>query len=107
MPRRGGTIRVRSGGTPMATMRAMSVSGRGAKLRMEERPVPEPGRDEVRVRVQACGVCHSDTATVEGQMPGLAYPRIPGHEIIGTVDAVGQGVSAWRTGTRVGVGWSP
>jgi len=91
----------------MATMRAMSVPARGAKLRMEERSVPQPGRGEVRIRVQACGVCHSDTLTVEGQMPGLTYPRIPGHEVIGTVEAVGETVAGWQVGTRVGVGWSP
>lgn len=91
----------------MATMRAMSVPARGANLRMEERSVPQPGRGEVRIRVQACGVCHSDTLTVEGQMPGLTYPRIPGHEVIGIVDAVGETVGGWQVGTRVGVGWSP
>jgi alcohol dehydrogenase len=91
----------------MATMRAMTVPARGAKLRMEERSVPQPGRGEVRIRVQACGVCHSDVLTFEGQMPGLAYPRIPGHEVIGVVEAVGETVAGWQTGTRVGVGWSP
>jgi alcohol dehydrogenase len=91
----------------MATMRAMIVPARGAQLRFEERAVPAPGREEVRLRVQACGVCHSDTATVAGQMPGLTYPRIPGHEVIGIIDALGEAVSGWQTGTRVGVGWSP
>lgn len=91
----------------MATMRAMSIPARGAKLRLEERSVPQPGRGEVRIRVQACGVCHSDVLTFEGQMPGLAYPRIPGHEVIGLIEAVGEGVSGWQAGTRVGVGWSP
>src|ERR1700745_4161756 len=88
----------------MATMRAMSVPAPGAKLCSEERSVPAPGRDEVRVRVQACGVCHSDSMTVGGA-PGLSYPRIPGHEVIGVVDAAGEGVTAWQAGTRVGVGW--
>ncbi len=91
----------------MATMRAMSVPGRGAKLRSEERVIPEPGLGEVRIRVQACGVCRSDSVSVEGHMPGLAFPRIPGHEVIGIVDAVGEGVGAWQAGTRVGVGWFP
>jgi len=91
----------------MATMRAMSVRERGAKLRLEERAVPSPAREEVRIRVQACGVCHSDTVVVEGSMPGLTYPRIPGHEVIGIVEAVGEAVSGWQVGTRVGVGWSP
>jgi len=91
----------------MATMRAMSIRERGAKLRLEERAVPSPTREEVRIRVQACGVCHSDTVVVEGSMPGLTYPRIPGHEVIGIVEAVGEAVSGWQVGTRVGVGWSP
>ncbi len=91
----------------MVTMRAMSVSGRGARLRMEEREVPQPGRDEVRIRVQACGVCYSDSLTVEGHMPGFVFPRIPGHEVIGVVDAVGDDVTSWQAGTRVGVGWFP
>ena len=91
----------------MATMRAMSIRERGAKLRLEERAVPSPAREEVRIRVQACGVCHSDTVVVEGSMPGLTYPRIPGHEVIGIVEAAGEAVSGWQVGTRVGVGWSP
>jgi D-arabinose 1-dehydrogenase-like Zn-dependent alcohol dehydrogenase len=89
----------------MAKMRAMIVSQPGAKLRLEERALPEPGRHEVRLRVQACGVCHSDALTVEGHMPGLTYPRIPGHEVIGIVDAVGPDVEGWTIGTRAGVGW--
>jgi D-arabinose 1-dehydrogenase-like Zn-dependent alcohol dehydrogenase len=72
---------------------------------MEERELPEPGRHEVRVRVHACGVCHSDSVTVEGLMPGLSYPRIPGHEVIGVIDAVGPDVDGWNAGARVGVGW--
>jgi len=74
---------------------------------LEERAVPSPAREEVRIRVQACGVCHSDTVVVEGSMPGLTYPRIPGHEVIGIVEAAGEAVSGWQVGTRVGVGWSP
>jgi alcohol dehydrogenase len=91
----------------MQKMRAMIVPAAGAKLRLEERDVPEPGRHEVRVRVQACGVCHSDAMTVQGQMPGLKYPRIPGHEVIGTLESIGPDVDGWQTGTRVGVGWFP
>jgi D-arabinose 1-dehydrogenase-like Zn-dependent alcohol dehydrogenase len=90
----------------MATMRAMSVPERGAKLRLEERAVPSPGHGEVRIRVQACGVCHSDSLTIAGG-PGLTYPRIPGHEVVGIIDAVGEAVSGWQADTRVGVGWSP
>jgi alcohol dehydrogenase len=91
----------------MAKMRAASVPSRGAKLRMEEREIPEPGAREVRIRVQACGVCHSDSATVAGLMPGMQYPRIPGHEVIGVIDAIGPDVQGWQAGTRVGVGWFP
>jgi D-arabinose 1-dehydrogenase-like Zn-dependent alcohol dehydrogenase len=72
---------------------------------MEERAVPVPGLHEVRIRVQACGVCHSDSVTVGGHMPGLSYPRVPGHEVIGVIDALGADVEGWQTGTRVGVGW--
>jgi D-arabinose 1-dehydrogenase-like Zn-dependent alcohol dehydrogenase len=79
----------------------------GKGLHLEERDVPQPGRHEVRVKVHACGVCHSDSLTVEGHMPGLVYPRIPGHEVIGVIDAVGPDVEGWEPGTRVGVGWSP
>ena len=72
----------------MTKMRAMVVPAAGAKLRLEERELPQPQRHEVRIRVHACGVCHSDALTVQGHMPGLKYPRIPGHEVIGTLDAV-------------------
>lgn len=89
----------------MTKMRAMIVPERGAALRMVERDVPEPGAGEVRLRVQACGVCHSDAIIVEGHMPGLTWPRVPGHEVIGIVDALGQGVEGWAVGARVGVGW--
>jgi len=89
----------------MLKMRAMVVPEPGGRFRMEERDLPEPGRHEVRVRVHACGVCHSDSITVEGHMPGLSYPRIPGHEVIGVIDALGPNVEGWDVGTRVGVGW--
>jgi D-arabinose 1-dehydrogenase-like Zn-dependent alcohol dehydrogenase len=90
----------------MSKMRAMIVSQPGGPLRMEERELPEPGPHEVRIRVQACGVCHSDALTIMGgPMPGLAYPRVPGHEVIGTVDARGADVQGWELGTRAGVGW--
>jgi alcohol dehydrogenase len=91
----------------MAKMRAMIVSAADAKFRLEERDVPEPGRREVRIRVQACGVCHSDSLTVQGHIPGFKYPRIPGHEVIGTLEAIGPDVDGWQMGTRVGVGWFP
>jgi D-arabinose 1-dehydrogenase-like Zn-dependent alcohol dehydrogenase len=89
----------------MAKMRAVHVARAGGALELVEREVPEPARGEVRVRVEACGVCHSDSLSVEGKWPGLTYPRILGHEIAGVVDALGAGVVGWRTGQRVGVGW--
>ncbi len=89
----------------MPKMRAIIVPKAGAKLRLEERDIPEPGRHEVRIRVQACGVCHSDAATIEGHMPGITYPRVPGHEVIGVIEALGPDVDGWTVGTRVGVGW--
>ena len=91
----------------MPRMRAMSVAAGDEKLRLEERDIPEPGRHEVRIRVQACGVCHSDALTMQGHLPGLKYPRIPGHEVIGTLEAIGPDVDGWQTGSRVGVGWFP
>jgi alcohol dehydrogenase len=89
----------------MTKMRAMVVPQARGAFRMEERNLPEPGRHEVRIRVHACGVCHSDSFTVEGAMPGIAYPRIPGHEVIGVIDALGPDVEGWDMGDRVGVGW--
>lgn len=91
----------------MAKMRAMTVTKPGAGLELQERDIPEPARHEVRIRVQACGVCHSDALTVAGLVPGLTYPRIPGHEVIGTIEALGADIDGWQNGTRVGVGWSP
>lgn len=89
----------------MAKMQAVQVARAGGSLELVERDVPEPARGEVRVRVEACGVCHSDSLTVEGHMPGLTFPRIPGHEIAGVIDALGAGVVGWRAGQRAGVGW--
>ena len=91
----------------MTKMRAMVVPKAGAKLMAEERDLPTPATHEVRIRVHACGVCHSDSITFEGHMPGIGYPRVPGHEVIGTIDAVGPDVVGWAVGTRVGVGWFP
>jgi D-arabinose 1-dehydrogenase-like Zn-dependent alcohol dehydrogenase len=87
-------------------MRAVQVSRPKAPLEVVEREVPQPGPGTVRIKVEACGVCHSDSATVEGLFPGIEYPRVPGHEVIGTVDAVGPGVTDIVTGQRVGVGWN-
>ena len=89
----------------MAKMRAMVVRERGGPLAAEEREIPIPGPEEMRIRVQACGVCHSDVVTVQGLFPIVQYPRIPGHEVIGVVDAIGEGVHGWSVGARAGVGW--
>lgn len=90
----------------MPTMRAVQVSRPGGALELVERHVPDPGPGTVRIRVQACGICHSDVMTTEGHWPGIAYPRVPGHEVVGVIDAVGKGVSErWQAGQRVGVGW--
>ncbi len=83
----------------------MQVAGPGAGLELVERELRQPGRGEVLVRVQACGVCHSDAFTVDYGMPGLQYPRVPGHEIAGRIEAVGEDVFPWEVGQRVGVGW--
>lgn len=91
----------------MAKMRAMAIREAGAKLQLEERDIPKPDRHEVLIRVQACGVCHSDVMTVGGHVPGFKYPRIPGHEVIGTLEALGPDVDGWPLGARVGVGWFP
>ncbi len=91
----------------MTKMRAMAVPEAGAKLQLQEREIPRPDRREVLIRVQACGVCHSDTMTVEGHAPGVKYPRVPGHEVIGRLEAIGSDVDGWQIGTRVGVGWFP
>ena len=89
----------------MPKMRAVQVARPGAGLELVEREIPQPGPGTVRIKVEACGVCHSDSVTVEGLMPGIEYPRIPGHEVIGTIDALGAGVSDFSPGQRVGVGW--
>jgi len=89
----------------MSKMRAVQVARPNGPFELVEREIPEPRAGSVRVRVEACGVCHSDALTKEGSFPGLQYPRIPGHEIVGTIDAVGVGVTAWTRGERVGVGW--
>jgi D-arabinose 1-dehydrogenase-like Zn-dependent alcohol dehydrogenase len=86
-------------------MRAVQVPAPNAPLSLITREIPGLGPGEVRVRVEACGICHSDVLTVAGVWPGVQYPRIPGHEVTGTVDAVGEGVAAWTPGQRVGVGW--
>ena len=87
-----------------ATYKAVEISAPGI-FRLVERPVVSPGAGQVRIRVEACGVCHSDAGTVEGQLPGIVYPRVPGHEAIGRIEEVGSGVTTWKVGQRVGVGF--
>ena len=89
----------------MAMMRVVQVSQPGGPLEVVQRTIPEPGAGQVRVRVQACGVCHSDAFTVEGTFPGISYPIVPGHEVAGVIDALGSGTDPWQAGQRVGVGW--
>ncbi len=86
-------------------MKAAQILKPGAEFQIVERDIPKPGAGEVRIKVKACGVCHSDVFTKEGQWPGIQYPRVPGHEVAGVIDAVGAGVSEWKQGQRVGVGW--
>jgi len=88
----------------VATMKVAAVSKPGAAFEIMEREIPEPGAGQVRIKVQACGVCHSDVITKDGLMP-IAYPRIPGHEVVGLIDELGAAVSGWAKGQRVGVGW--
>lgn len=89
----------------MARMKAVQVPKPGADFEVVERDIPQPASGQVRVRVQACGVCHSDVITKEGLFPNISYPRVPGHEIAGIIDELGAGVTAWNKGERVGVGW--
>lgn len=86
-------------------MKAVQISKPGGDFEVVERPVPEPGRGQVRIKVEACGICHSDALVKEGHWPGLQYPRVPGHEIAGRIDKVGADVTQWKAGQRVGVGW--
>jgi D-arabinose 1-dehydrogenase-like Zn-dependent alcohol dehydrogenase len=89
----------------MSRMRAVQVNSPNGPFELVERDVPEPGARGVRIKVQACGVCHSDSFTKLGAFPGIRYPRVPGHEVVGIVDAVGPDVPDWKPGQRVGVGW--
>ncbi len=90
----------------MPKMRAVQIARPKGPLEVVEREIPEPGEGSVRIKVQACGVCHSDSLVKEGTWPGLQYPRIPGHEVIGIIDSVGRGIAGWKPGQRVGVGWN-
>jgi len=89
----------------IAPMKAAQIPKPGADFEIVEREVPQPTAGHVRIRVQACGVCHSDLFTKEGLWPGIQYPRVPGHEVAGVIDDLGAGVTAWKKGQRVGVGW--
>jgi len=89
----------------IAPMKAAQIPKAGADFQIVEREIPTPNAGEVRIRVQACGVCHSDVLTKEGLWPGIQYPRTPGHEVVGIIDGVGDRVSEWTVGQRAGVGW--
>jgi len=90
----------------MKTMRVAQIPAPKGKFEIVEQPIPEPMPGTVRIKVAACGVCHSDALVKEGLWPGIQYPRVPGHEVAGTIDAVGEGVTRWKVGQRVGVGWN-
>jgi alcohol dehydrogenase, propanol-preferring len=89
----------------MPTMQAMQIAEAGGDFQLVEREIPEPKAGQVRIKVDACGICHSDAFVKEGMFPGLQFPRVPGHEIAGRIDVVGEAVSMWSKGQRVGVGW--
>ena len=89
----------------MKTMKAAQVNAAGAGLKIVELEIPNPGPGQVRIKVHACGVCYSDSIVAEGRRPGIVYPRVPGHEVAGVVDALGTGVTDWQKGQRVAVGW--
>lgn len=89
----------------VAPMKAAQITKPGGEFEIVEREIPKPGAGQVRIKVQACGVCHSDIITKEGGLPGIQYPRVPGHEVAGIIDELGAGVTSWRLGQHVGVGW--
>ena len=89
----------------MAKMKAVQVPKPGGDFEMVEREIPNPVAGHVRIKVQACGICHSDAVTKQGYLPGIQYPRVPGHEVAGVIDELGPGVTTWKKGQRVGVGW--
>ncbi|WP_353213563.1 alcohol dehydrogenase [Salinisphaera hydrothermalis] len=89
----------------MSQMRVAQINKAGAEFELVSRGIPDPGPEQVRIRVAACGICHSDAFVVDGGFPGLQYPRVPGHEVIGTIDALGDDIDHWKSGQRVGVGW--
>ena len=89
----------------MAKMKAAVVPKPGAEFEIQEREIPSPAAGQVRIRVQACGICSSDHLTKDGFFPWIQYPRVPGHEVAGVIDELGAGVTTWKKGQRVGVGW--
>jgi D-arabinose 1-dehydrogenase-like Zn-dependent alcohol dehydrogenase len=89
----------------IAPMKAAQIPKAGGDFQIVEREIPKPDAGQVRIKVQACGVCHSDMFTKEGAWPGIQYPRVPGHEVAGIIDELGEGVSGWKKGQRTGVGW--
>src|SRR5476649_789472 len=89
----------------MGRMRAVQVQGPKMPFELVEKEIPSPKKGSVRVKVQTCGVCHSDSITKDGLFPGIQYPRVPGHEVAGVIDAIGSGVADWKPGQGVGVGW--
>jgi D-arabinose 1-dehydrogenase-like Zn-dependent alcohol dehydrogenase len=89
----------------MSMMKVIQVPYAGGPFELVERAIPEPGEGQVRIKVEACGVCHTDSIVKEGGNVPITYPRVPGHEVIGVIDAVGKGVHSWSAGQRVGVGW--
>ncbi|MFU8812596.1 MAG: alcohol dehydrogenase [Balneolaceae bacterium] len=86
-------------------MKAAQISKAGADFELVDLPKPEPAADEVLIKIEACGICHSDAFVKDGLFPGIEYPRVPGHEVVGTIELTGSDVSMWQTGARVGVGW--
>jgi len=89
----------------MLTMKAIQVRSPGADFELVHREIPEPKDHEVLIKVEACGICHGDALAKEGGFPGLSYPRVPGHEVVGTIEKIGPAVTTWKVGQRVGVGW--
>lgn len=89
----------------MPTMKVAQVSKPGADWELVDRPIPDPAPGQVRIKIEACGICHSDVLVKDGLWPGLQFPRVPGHEVAGRIDALGDGVAPWQKGQRVGVGW--
>ncbi len=94
-----------AGTVAVSTMKIAEIPAPGADFRIAEREIPQPGAREVRIKVQACGICHSDAITKDAVLPGIQYPRVPGNEVAGVIDQLGGGITEWSVGQRVGVGW--